>query len=66
MERIDHKEGESFHFGGFPITVGHARGGRVILFVGSGECETTEDTERLYRKMKAKLDRPPRGGQNSG
>ena len=56
MERLEYHEGETFHFGGFPVTVAHARGGKLVAFVGSGECETGEDTQRVARLYRAKLD----------
>lgn len=57
MERLEYHEGETFHWGGYPVTVAHARGGKLVAFVGSGECETGEDTQRVARLFRAKLDK---------
>jgi len=56
MERLDHHELETFYFGGFPVTIAHARGGKLIAFVGSGECETAYHTERRARMERESLD----------
>lgn len=56
MERLEYHEGETFHWGGFPVTVAHARGGKFIAYVGSGECETAYHTERRAKQERDKLD----------
>ena len=56
MERLDYREGETFRLGGFPVTIAHARGGRLVAFVGSGECETAYHTERRAREYLENLD----------
>lgn len=65
MERFDHHEGETFYFGGFPVTVAHARAGRLIAYIGSGECETAEDTKRVASLLRKKLDRDVGKAQNT-
>ena len=65
MERIDYHEGETFHLGGFAVTVAHARAGRLVAFIGTGECETATDTKRLARLLRAKIDKPHEKEQDS-
>lgn len=66
MERLEYHEGETFHWGGYPVTIAHARGGKLVAFVGSGESETGEDTKRLARLLRAKLDKALRKEDTAG
>jgi hypothetical protein len=66
MERIEYRELETFHFGGFPITVVTARAGTFIALIGSGTCETAEDTLRKAKELRAKLDKFKGQSQNTG
>ena len=65
MQRIDVREGETGLFGAFPVTWAYARGGRVIAFVGSDDCETAEDTKRYAGLLQSKLDKGGESADNS-
>ena len=65
MEEWNYRELQTFKIGGFPITIAKARGQHFVAFVGSGTCETEEDTQRKAREYNANLDKERKNAQNS-
>lgn len=66
MEEWNYRELESFKIGGFPITIAKARGQHFVAFVGSGTCETEEDTRKAALKYRANLDKKLIKSDNTG